>query len=66
MAEQPSEKKGLTDEDREKLAKSLDDELDQFIEGLQKSKYKDGWNEDTWEKVSVMLWIKLFVIAVMC
>ena len=55
MAEQPSQKKVMTDEERQKLAKSLDDELDQFIEGLQKSKYKDGWNQDTWEKVRVIL-----------
>ena len=51
MAEQPQRGKVMTDEEREKLSKALDDELDQFIGGLQKSKYKDGWKEETWEKV---------------
>ncbi|XP_043199010.1 tetratricopeptide repeat protein 4-like [Amphibalanus amphitrite] len=50
MAEQPHQPKVMTDAERDKLTKTLDEELDQFIEGLQKSQYKDGWKEETWEK----------------
>jgi len=40
----------MTDEERQKLAKSLDDDLDNFIGGLSKSTYKDGWKPETWEE----------------
>lgn len=42
-------KKPMTDEERLALAKKLDDELDDFINGLEKKRYTDGWSEDRWE-----------------
>ncbi|KOB71489.1 putative Cyclophilin seven suppressor [Operophtera brumata] len=36
-------KKPMTDEERLALAKKLDDELDEFINGLEKKRYTDGW-----------------------
>lgn len=40
----------MSDEERIQLATKLDKELEKFIDDLPKSKYKDGWAEDTWEK----------------
>lgn len=44
-------KQSMTDEERAKLASSLDDDLDNFINNLQKTTYKDGWKEETWREV---------------
>lgn len=41
----------MTDEEREKLASVLDNDLDNFINNLQKTPYKDGWKEETWREV---------------
>ncbi|KAH1011063.1 DNA polymerase interacting tetratricopeptide repeat-containing, protein of 47 kDa isoform X2 [Dendroctonus ponderosae] len=46
----PSAKQPMTDEERLKLAKKLDDELDEYINSLPKTKYEDGWPEDRWEE----------------
>ncbi|KAJ2941336.1 hypothetical protein O0L34_g3536 [Tuta absoluta] len=40
----------MTDEERLALAKKLDEDLDDFINGLEKKRYTDGWSEDTWEE----------------
>ncbi|KAI5630845.1 tetratricopeptide repeat protein 4 [Phthorimaea operculella] len=40
----------MTDEERMALARKLDQELDDFINGLEKKRYTDGWSEDTWEE----------------
>ena len=66
MAEKSAPAKAMTDEEREKLAKSLDDELDQFIEGLQKSNYKDGWKEETWEKVCWTEKSSMDILLIIC
>lgn len=44
-------KKNMTDEERLALAAKLDRELDEFIDGLEKKKYTDGWPEDRWREV---------------
>lgn len=47
-----SGKSKMTDEERLALAAKLDRELDDFINGLEKKRYEDGWPEDRWEEVS--------------
>lgn len=44
----------ITDEEREKLASRLDEDLDKFIDNLQKTPYKDGWKEETWREVMII------------
>lgn len=39
----------MTDEERLALCKKLDQELDDFIDGLEKKTYTDGWTEENWE-----------------
>ncbi|XP_058464344.1 DNA polymerase interacting tetratricopeptide repeat-containing, protein of 47 kDa isoform X1 [Malaya genurostris] len=43
-------KKGMSDEERLQLATKLDNELDQFINSLEKRRYTEGWPEDRWEQ----------------
>lgn len=45
----------MTDEEREKLASVLDKDLDNFIDSLQKTPYKDGWKEETWREVIITI-----------
>ncbi|PSN48066.1 Tetratricopeptide repeat protein 4 [Blattella germanica] len=45
-----NEKAPMTDEERRKLAEKLDKELDEFIGGLEKRAYTEGWPEDRWEE----------------
>ncbi|XP_055854608.1 DNA polymerase interacting tetratricopeptide repeat-containing, protein of 47 kDa [Episyrphus balteatus] len=40
----------MTDEERLELAKKLDQELDEFIGGLEKKRYTEGWPEDRWQE----------------
>lgn len=42
-------KEPMTDEERLALCQKLDQELDDFINGLERKRYTDGWSEDTWE-----------------
>lgn len=42
----------MTDEERLALCAKLDGELEDFIDGLEKTKYTDGWPEDRWEEVN--------------
>lgn len=39
----------MTDVERLALASKLDKELDEFINGLEKRQYTEGWPEDRWE-----------------
>lgn len=41
----------MTDEERTELSQHLDEDLDNFINNLQKTPYKDGWKEETWREV---------------
>lgn len=41
----------MSNEERKKLAEKLDQELDEFIGGLEKRSYTEGWPEDRWEEV---------------
>lgn len=43
-------KKPVTTEERIALAAKLDNELDEFIAGLEKRSYTEGWPEDRWEE----------------
>ncbi|XP_055917637.1 DNA polymerase interacting tetratricopeptide repeat-containing, protein of 47 kDa [Eupeodes corollae] len=43
-------KNQITDEERLELAAKLDQELDDFIEGLEKKRYTEGWPEDRWQE----------------
>lgn len=45
-------KRPLTDEERLQLAAQLDKELDDYIAGLEKKPYSDGWPQDRWEEVN--------------
>ncbi|KAB0791479.1 hypothetical protein PPYR_03279 [Photinus pyralis] len=42
--------KKFTDEERLALAAKLDKELDDFIDGLEKRPYTEGWPEDRWQE----------------
>lgn len=42
--------KTMTDEERLALCQKLDQELDDFIDSLEKKRYTDGWPEDRWEE----------------
>jgi hypothetical protein len=41
----------MSDEERRKLAEKLDQELDEFIGGLEKRSCTDEWPEDRWQEV---------------
>lgn len=45
----------MTDEERAALAEKLDGELDDFIDSLEKRGYTEGWPEDRWEEVDIIL-----------
>lgn len=47
-------KQPMTDEERAELASRLDEDLDNFIDNLQKTPYKDGWKEETWREVMII------------
>ncbi|XP_054274161.1 DNA polymerase interacting tetratricopeptide repeat-containing, protein of 47 kDa [Macrosteles quadrilineatus] len=40
----------MTDEERAELAAKLDKDLDDFIDGLEKRSYTEGWPEDRWQE----------------
>lgn len=40
----------MTDQERLELAERLDRELDEFIDGLERKRYDEGWPEDRWEQ----------------
>ncbi|XP_055707055.1 DNA polymerase interacting tetratricopeptide repeat-containing, protein of 47 kDa [Phlebotomus papatasi] len=42
--------KQMSDEERIELAAKLDKELDEFIDGLEKRRYTEGWPEDRWQE----------------
>lgn len=46
-------KKNMTDEERLALAEKLDKDLDDFIDGLERKRYTEGWPEDRWEEVII-------------
>ncbi|XP_063387841.1 DNA polymerase interacting tetratricopeptide repeat-containing, protein of 47 kDa [Cydia fagiglandana] len=52
MAEESSQepKKPMTDEERLALCQKMDQELDDFINSLERTRYTDGWSEDKWEE----------------
>lgn len=43
-------KKPMTPEERLELCEKLDKDLDDFIDGLERKRYEDGWPEDRWEE----------------
>ncbi|XP_067014869.2 DNA polymerase interacting tetratricopeptide repeat-containing, protein of 47 kDa [Anabrus simplex] len=45
-----NKKTPLTDEERRELAEKLDEDLDKFIDGLQRRPYTEGWPEDRWRE----------------
>lgn len=47
MAQEP--KTPMTDEERLALCQKMDQELDDFINSLERKRYTDGWSEDKWE-----------------
>ncbi|XP_050080671.1 DNA polymerase interacting tetratricopeptide repeat-containing, protein of 47 kDa [Anopheles maculipalpis] len=48
--EEKQTKKVLTDQERLDLAAQLDEDLDVFINSLEKRRYTEGWPEDRWEE----------------
>lgn len=40
----------ISDEERLALCEKLDKDLDDFIDGLERKKYADGWDENNWEE----------------
>lgn len=49
-AEGEAPKTPMTEEERIELAAKLDRELDEFIDGLERKRYTEGWPEDRWEE----------------
>nr|CAD7444821.1 unnamed protein product [Timema bartmani] len=47
---QVTSKTPMTDEERQHLAEKLDLELEDFIGGLEKRSYTEGWPEDRWQE----------------
>lgn len=45
-------KQSMNEEERLKLAAKLDNDLDDFINSLERKPYTDGWSPETWQKVS--------------
>ncbi|XP_046399889.1 DNA polymerase interacting tetratricopeptide repeat-containing, protein of 47 kDa [Ischnura elegans] len=43
-------KSSMSEEERLELCKKLDKELDEYIDGLEKKSYTEGWPEDRWEE----------------
>ncbi|XP_075985473.1 DNA polymerase interacting tpr containing protein of 47kD [Anticarsia gemmatalis] len=43
-------KQPMTEEERVALCQKLDEELEDFIDSLEKKKYSEGWPEDRWEE----------------
>lgn len=41
----------MSDEERVALCQKLDQDLDDFINSMERTKFKDGWSEDTWEVI---------------
>lgn len=59
------EKKQWTDEERLKLAEKLDNDLDDFISGLEKKPYTEGLPEDKWEEVNnipILLMLLIYML----
>lgn len=44
-------RKVITDEERNQLAATLDKDLDDYIAGLERKSYSEGWPEDRWQEV---------------
>lgn len=44
-------KNTMSDAERLELAAKLDQDLEDFINGLEKKPYTEGWPEDRWEEV---------------
>lgn len=49
------ENKNISDEERLALAAKLDDDLDAFINSLEKKRYTEGWPADRWEQVRKLI-----------
>jgi hypothetical protein len=45
----------MSQEERMKLCAKLDSELDEYISGLESKAYTEGWPEDRWEEVNLIL-----------
>ena len=43
--------KTWTDEERLALAAKFDEELDAYIDSLEKKRYEEGWPVDRWQEV---------------
>ncbi|XP_065086031.1 DNA polymerase interacting tetratricopeptide repeat-containing, protein of 47 kDa [Ochlerotatus camptorhynchus] len=48
--ETASKKQKMSDEERLELAAKLDNDLDQYMNSLEKRRYTEGWPEDRWEE----------------
>lgn len=51
--EEEVQQKQWTEQERLELAAKLDAELDDFINGLEKKRYEEGWPEDRWQEVNI-------------
>lgn len=49
-----AQKTTMTDEERLALCAKMDQELEDFIDGLEKKRYTEGWPEDRWEEVKLL------------
>lgn len=65
MENSKTNKKPITDEERLELAAKLDRELDEFISGLEKKPYTEGWPEDKWEEVSFLGYVTSYCTVIL-
>lgn len=47
---EPVAKAPMTEQERLELAMKLDGEVEEFMNGLERQRYEDGWPEDKWEE----------------
>jgi hypothetical protein len=50
--ESQSKKQPMSEEERKLLCEKLDNELNEYISGLEQKSYSEGWPQDRWEEVS--------------
>lgn len=61
-----SSNKPMSEEERLQLCQKLDQELDDFINGLERKRYTDGWAEDRWEVINIAFkWSFVLILGVL-
>ena len=54
-------KKLMSDEERAKIVRKATEDTCKFLDNLPRKQYKDGWPEDKWEEVSIVITLYSFL-----